>query len=67
MAPQPDVLVMYYCSVSGENEELLGVDESPITDIHWVAVDVVDNKVCLSLFTEPGTKVMCKTNVDERP
>lgn len=52
MAPQPDVLVVYFCSVEGENEELLGVDETPIKDIYWVAVDVVDNKVS-QLLTFP--------------
>ena len=51
MSPPPDIIVICFCVVEGENEELLGVDESPITEIHWIAIDVVENKVCcLVLF-----------------
>ena len=43
----PDVLFVYYNTVGGENDDLLGVDETPITQINWVAIDVHENKVRL--------------------
>ena len=43
--PCPDVLLVCYCVVAGENDELLGFDETPITDIYWSAVDVAQNEV----------------------
>lgn len=45
MQTQPDVLIVFQCTVCGENDELLGVDETEITQINWIAVDVVENKV----------------------
>ena len=47
---QPDVLVIWFVRVSGENEDLLGVDETPITNIQWIAIEVVENKVYDSNF-----------------
>lgn len=45
MQTQPDVLIVFQCTVCGENDELLGVDETEITQINWIAVDVVENKI----------------------
>ncbi|XP_047130922.1 epithelial splicing regulatory protein 1 [Hydra vulgaris] len=42
---QPDVLVVWFVKVAGENEDLLGVDETPITNIQWIAIEVVENKI----------------------
>lgn len=40
-----DTLVTFYCTVLGENDDLLGVDETPITKIYWSAIDVKENEV----------------------
>ena len=45
MVQEREVLVIFYCSVTGENDELLGVDETPITEINWIAIDSTENKV----------------------
>ena len=45
MVQQAEILVVFYCTVSGENDDLLGVDETPITDINWIAIDATDNTV----------------------
>lgn len=45
MLSTPDVLVICHCTVAGENEELLGVDESPLTQLSWIAIDVSENEV----------------------
>eukprot|EP00111_Clytia_hemisphaerica_P019117 TCONS_00056438-protein len=44
MVQEREVLVILFCSVTGENDELLGVDESPITEINWIAIDSTENK-----------------------
>ena len=40
-----EILVVMYCTVAGENEDLLGVDETPIVEINWAAIDSKENKV----------------------
>jgi len=53
MIQQPDVLVVLYCTVSGENEDLLGVDETAITELNWMAINAVEKKVnMLNLFSK---------------
>lgn len=45
-----DTLVTFYCTVLGENDDLLGVDETPITKIYWSAIDVKENEVRSYLY-----------------
>ena len=45
MVVQPDVLVVLYFHVAGENDDLLGTDETPIVKMLWTAIDVPTNEV----------------------
>ena len=45
MVVQPDVLVVLYFHVAGENDDLLGTDETPIVKMLWTAIDVPRNEV----------------------
>jgi len=53
MIQQPDVLVVLYCTVSGENEDLLGVDETAITELNWMAINAVEKKVNMQWAKSP--------------
>ena len=47
---QPDVLMVLHCTVSGENKDLLGVDETAITELNWITINAIENKVLLTVF-----------------
>ena len=40
-----EILVVLHCTVAGENDDLLGVDETPIVEINWAAIETLENKV----------------------